>query len=68
MAAAQVLLYPSQANRRTDTFDGIDVCGARLADEMRGVVARHPACSASLWSGTAWVRGGAQRGGLRRGG
>ena len=38
----QVLLHPSQANRRTDTFDGIDVCGQRLADEMRQVVARHP--------------------------
>ncbi|KAG2423781.1 hypothetical protein HXX76_015057 [Chlamydomonas incerta] len=36
------LLHPSQVNRRTDTYDGIDVCGGRLADEIRGVVAAHP--------------------------
>ncbi|EFJ47651.1 hypothetical protein VOLCADRAFT_91609, partial [Volvox carteri f. nagariensis] len=37
-----VLLHPSKVNRRTDTYDGIDVCGQRLADEIRSVVAAHP--------------------------
>lgn len=38
----QVIIHASQCNRRNDTFDGIDVCGQRLADEMRAVVAQHP--------------------------
>ncbi|PNG98959.1 hypothetical protein TSOC_015273, partial [Tetrabaena socialis] len=29
-------------NRRTETYDGIDVCGRRLADEIRTVAAAHP--------------------------
>ncbi|KAG1674863.1 hypothetical protein FOA52_015253 [Chlamydomonas sp. UWO 241] len=37
-----LLLHASTCNRRIDTFDGIDVCGGRLADEMRSVIARHP--------------------------
>ncbi|KAF8063649.1 IPK2 [Scenedesmus sp. PABB004] len=39
---AAVLLHPSAVNTRFATYDGIDVCGARLADEVRGVVAAHP--------------------------
>lgn len=31
-----------QVNRLTDTYQGIDVCGQRLADEIRGLVAQHP--------------------------
>ena len=36
------LLHPSQANSRTATYDGIDSCGQRLADEVRAVVSRYP--------------------------
>ncbi len=36
-----VLVHPSQANERFDTYRGIDECGLRLADEIRGVVAKH---------------------------
>ena len=38
----QVLVHASQSNTRLETFDGIDKCGERLADEMRSVVAQHP--------------------------
>lgn len=38
----QVLLHPSEVNRLTETYDGIDVCGLRLAQEIRSVVAAHP--------------------------
>ncbi|GIL80454.1 hypothetical protein Vretifemale_9661, partial [Volvox reticuliferus] len=37
-----VALHPSKVNRLTDTYDGIDVCGQRLADEIRSVAASHP--------------------------
>ncbi|KAG2488152.1 hypothetical protein HYH03_013295 [Edaphochlamys debaryana] len=37
-----VVLHPSQVNRLTATYDGIDVCGRRLADEIRAVAAAHP--------------------------
>ncbi|GIL60273.1 hypothetical protein Vafri_14904 [Volvox africanus] len=37
-----VVLHPSKVNRLTDTYDGIDVCGQRLADEIRSVAAAHP--------------------------
>ncbi|KAL6763416.1 putative serine esterase-domain-containing protein [Haematococcus lacustris] len=40
--SSQVLIHPSDVNRRTDTFDGIDVCGRRLAEEIQGVVKAHP--------------------------
>ena len=36
-----VLVHPSQANERFDTYRGIDQCGLNLADEIRGVVAKH---------------------------
>jgi len=36
------LLHASQANSRTGTYDGIDVCGGRLAEEVRSVAAAHP--------------------------
>lgn len=39
---SQVLLHPSEVNRLTETYDGIDVCGMRLAQEIRSVVAAHP--------------------------
>lgn len=38
----EVLVYASRSNTRLDTFDGIDKCGERLADEIRAVVAQHP--------------------------
>ncbi|GLC52657.1 hypothetical protein PLESTB_000654200 [Pleodorina starrii] len=39
---ATVVLHPSKVNRRTDTYDGIDVCGQRLADEIRSVTTAYP--------------------------
>jgi hypothetical protein len=36
------LIHASTANTRTATYDGIDVCGQRLADEVRAVASRHP--------------------------
>eukprot|EP00879_Flechtneria_rotunda_P012727 GHRR01013291.1.p1 GENE.GHRR01013291.1~~GHRR01013291.1.p1 ORF type:complete len:777 (+),score=287.73 GHRR01013291.1:426-2756(+) len=38
--AEHTLLYPSTANARFATYDGIDVCGGRLAEEVRHVVAQ----------------------------
>ncbi|PSC68977.1 lipase [Micractinium conductrix] len=35
------LLFVSHCNERQKTFDGIDACGERLADEIRGVAAQH---------------------------
>lgn len=36
------LLFVSHCNERTRTFDGVDACGERLAEEIRGVAAQHP--------------------------
>ncbi|KAL4445864.1 hypothetical protein ABPG77_009063 [Micractinium sp. CCAP 211/92] len=36
------LLFVSHCNERQRTFEGIDVCGERLAEEIRAVVAQHP--------------------------
>eukprot|EP00892_Ulva_mutabilis_P005269 jgi/Ulvmu1/3113/UM015_0153.1 len=36
------MIYASKANQKTDTFDGIDVCGKRLAEEIQQVVAGQP--------------------------
>ncbi|KAL4425732.1 hypothetical protein ABPG75_009748 [Micractinium tetrahymenae] len=36
------LLFISHCNERQKTFEGIDVCGERLAAEIRAVVAQHP--------------------------
>ncbi|GAB4821319.1 hypothetical protein N2152v2_008365 [Parachlorella kessleri] len=36
------LLYVSTANQKALTFQGIDICGERLADEIRGVIEEHP--------------------------
>lgn len=41
-ARVQVVLHASQVNQRTSTYDGIDVCGARLAEEVARVAAAHP--------------------------
>lgn len=37
-----VLVHASSSNTRVGTFDGIDLCGERLADEMRRVVSENP--------------------------
>lgn len=36
------LLFVSHCNERQRTFEGIDVCGERLAAEIRAVVEQHP--------------------------
>ena len=33
---------PAREFPRAQTFDGVDVCGERLAEEIREVVAAHP--------------------------
>lgn len=35
-------LFVSHCNERQKTFDGIDTCGERLAEEIREVAAQHP--------------------------
>lgn len=40
--AADALLHASAANERLATWAGVDRCGQRLADEVRGLVAAHP--------------------------
>lgn len=35
-------LFVSHCNERQKTFDGIDTCGERLAEEIRAVAAQHP--------------------------
>jgi hypothetical protein len=39
---SSTVLFVSHCNERTRTFDGVDVCGERLAAEVRAVAARHP--------------------------
>ncbi|XP_010458329.1 PREDICTED: putative lipase YOR059C [Camelina sativa] len=37
-----LLVHCSKRNRSTQTFDGVDVMGERLAEEVRSVIKRHP--------------------------
>ena len=39
------LLFVSQSNERHKTFEGIDACGERLAEEILAVAACHPGLS-----------------------
>ena len=41
-----VMLHPSKANSRFVTFEGVDSCGDRLAEEIREVVSAHPSLRA----------------------
>eukprot|EP00887_Chlorella_sp_A99_P005958 scaffold29.g5958.t1 len=54
------LLFVSTANERHRTFEGVDACGRRLAEEIRGLAAAHPSLTrvsvlAHSMGGLMWV-------------
>lgn len=36
------VIHASRVNQKQETFDGVDVCGQRLAHEIQDIIARHP--------------------------